>query len=731
MKILNPFQIIFWKTKPFLVLVLAIQLSMWGSIGLDYIDIQVPLVRQLIGIVYLLFIPGTIILRVLNLGKLDSIESLLYTVGVSIAFLMFIGFFINHISLFVGIKDPISVIPLMVTTNIIFLVLSFLCYYNDKNYYNYSYTSTEKLLSPKSLFLLLIPFLAIFGSYLVNTFRNNFLIVIFLILVSLIILLNGFFDFVPKNLYSLSIFIISISLLFHNSLISTYIWGCDIQHEYYLANMVISNSYWNSGIEENANAMLSVVMLAPSISKICNINLIWTFKIIFPLLFSLLPLGMYKIFEKQTTEEVAFLSCIFFISGFEFYTEMLSLAKQQISELFFVLLILLMLNTFIENSKKMILSIIFLFSIVVSHYGFSYIFLLSLLLSLVISRFITFIKLKILNMNLSNKLNPTIKPPKRMHPTEILNINFISLAFIFAFSWYIYTSHGSSFSSIVKIGYSLCTHIFTEFFKTQGLDIVTNSASSSMRNITKYLHLISIFFISLGIFKLAIKRKIMKFNNTYVSFSFAYFMICVFGIAVPFFAVQLNTSRLYYMALIVLAPFFSIGGISFFNVIIRRSLNVFWTNSPTKRTLCFLSIFLAIFLLFNSGIMYEINGEESSSVSLNGTHYPFVYHEEDISAANWINFNRNQVNTVYADLGGTNLLLSITPHFSRISFFGESIYLPKNSYVLITKLNTEYHQIYVFNNRLIQFEYIDLKYLSKPNKLNNIYDNGYGIVEFI
>ncbi len=75
MEIINPFQIYTWKIKSFLILVLSIQVSMWGAIGLDLIGLQLPLIRQLIGIVYLLFIPGILILRILELHKLSDIES--------------------------------------------------------------------------------------------------------------------------------------------------------------------------------------------------------------------------------------------------------------------------------------------------------------------------------------------------------------------------------------------------------------------------------------------------------------------------------------------------------------------------------------------------------------------------------------------------------------------------------------------------------------------------------
>ena len=83
MQLNNPFQVNDWKIEKFLKVVLAVQLALWGAIGLDAVGFQIPIIRQLIGFVYLTFIPGIIILRILKLHKLGNVETVLYTVGLS------------------------------------------------------------------------------------------------------------------------------------------------------------------------------------------------------------------------------------------------------------------------------------------------------------------------------------------------------------------------------------------------------------------------------------------------------------------------------------------------------------------------------------------------------------------------------------------------------------------------------------------------------------------------
>ena len=93
MQINNPFQMNDWEIERFLKVVLAIQFALWAVIGLDAVGLQIPILRQFIGFIYLTFIPGILILCVLKLHKLGNIETLLYTVGLSLASLMFTGFF--------------------------------------------------------------------------------------------------------------------------------------------------------------------------------------------------------------------------------------------------------------------------------------------------------------------------------------------------------------------------------------------------------------------------------------------------------------------------------------------------------------------------------------------------------------------------------------------------------------------------------------------------------------
>ncbi len=143
-------------------------------------------------------------------------------------------------------------------------------------------------------------------------------------------------------------------------------------------------------------------------------------------------------------------------------------------------------------------------------------------------------------------------------------------------------------------------------------------------------------------------------------------MICFAGIAIPFFASSLNTTRLYQITLIFLAPFCVIGGIAFFkmvNHVVKKS----WTSQIVRISLRMLSVFFAIFLLFNSGWIYEVANDHPGSISLSQVSinkygnaeekvgfYNCYIPEEDVFSARWLLDNGNHNHKVYSDSSVTS-----------------------------------------------------------------------------
>ena len=103
-----------------LLMIPLIHVLVWFAIGLD-----LPFLRQIISFIYLTFVPGYILLKFLKLKEMKTVDMILFSVGLSIAFLMFVGFVINQLFLGIGVLKPLSTIPLTLTLSILTLILFF------------------------------------------------------------------------------------------------------------------------------------------------------------------------------------------------------------------------------------------------------------------------------------------------------------------------------------------------------------------------------------------------------------------------------------------------------------------------------------------------------------------------------------------------------------------------------------------------------------------------------
>ena len=683
-----------WPIKKFIWFILTIQLSILGLIGLDLVGINIPILREVIGFIYLVYIPGIIILRIFRLHKLSNIETLFYSISISLAALMLIGLLINFLLPLAGIEGPISFVPLLLSINLVTIFLLILSYFIDNEFIPPA-SSIE--ISSKHLLLLLPLFLSIFGTYLINYHYNNLGIIVMILTIAIIILLVGF-NKIDKSLYSFVVLILSISLLLHNSLISNYISGFDIQREYFLAKLVIYNFKWESFPDlaslTDLNSILSITILPSYFYYICNINIVWIFKIIYPLIYALVPLGLYELFKREFNSKIAFFSVTYFIVNYSFFYNMVQLMRQIIAEVFMVAILLLFLDNKMDKRFRSILIITFLLSLTMSHYGTVPIFL-AVLIGVFILQYV-------FNLYERNKIKSKI---------DTINLNIVLIFFTIVLIWYIYNNNSSVFISILGIFQGMYSSILSSFLSpnsTQGLAIIGMKVTF-FNTVTKYLFLFTQALIVFGIlgflFNIGNINKRFKMKKEYFFFAILFLGICIMAILVPNFSSQLDTIRMFHIAIIVLSPFFVIGFMliierinillsnrSFpktFNIIsIKEKINILIKSDRNyHKTFNIISIFLVVFLFLNTGLLQVIVNEPfkpTMALSTNNSDPPLFY-EEDISSAEWLNRYKDNNNDIYSDtngfvlLGGfvgpKSLILSYSPDTKTFNYISNNTYL--------------------------------------------------------
>ena len=547
MKLENPFKLQNWKFKKFLLIILGIQLSLLGLFALNNLGVNTPIIRPLIGFIYLSFVPGYLLLRILKLHNLSSIESFLYALGLSLFMDMLVGFLMNMFYPILGITNkPISEIPIVLTMAGVVFLLCIIAYFRNKKYNSPDYINLKDILNPQVLFLSLIPFMAIFGTYLVNYYHTNILLMIMIVVITLVALVIGFTNWIDKKYYPYAIWAIAIALVWHIMLITPYVNNHD--GEMVGAKSTIENGFWNYNIYGNYNSVLSSNVFTSIVYFILGINLTWVYKLIFPLWISIFPVVIYAIVNKYLDCKMAFLCSFITILSSGFWYGVFPTTTKQFMAEFFISLIIVAMYGKINSLKKMIITLMFGMGVIWSHYGTSYLFMVGLLFTAI------FLKVYKLIDN---------KPNNHNNSKEFLS--FVLIYLLLILSWYMYVSGSSLFGSIVSIGTSIFGSIWTSFLSpdaSRGAYMIAKQ-TSGLRTISKYLNLGIAFFMVLGMFKTFWDYKKSKFDPIYLGLSLYFLGILVASVAIPHFAVM-NPSRLYMLSIITLTPFCVAGSMYFF-----------------------------------------------------------------------------------------------------------------------------------------------------------------------
>lgn len=383
---------------------------------------------HVLGFLVLTFLPGFLILRVLGIHLESRYANVVLAVGLSLASVMLAGMAMNLLLPLLGLARPITLEAVVVMLNVLVLGLLALAYVRKRELRPGDWT-VELRPRPLSLAFMLLPLLSVIGALWMNAYGQNLLNVAVLVAIAAFPTLLAFRGR-RRDLYPLMIFSVSLSVLLVQSLSTMHLWSYDIFYEAYTANTVVRDGVWNFTSSFGAtNSLLLIAVLAPIYSLACQLSLVWVFKLIFPLLFALAPLVLYLVYQQLTlrgirfNEELAALSVVLFIFFYGFFKDMPD--KQHLAELFLAMILLLAVT---KMPHRNVAFVLLAFAMVTSHYGVSFIFIISLVLAAALSLMF------------------------RRTWTGFLSLRYIALLALIAVSWYALVASGFVLGSLFDQG---------------------------------------------------------------------------------------------------------------------------------------------------------------------------------------------------------------------------------------------------------------------------------------
>ncbi len=732
--------------KRVLIFTLAIQLATFGIIGMNELGIKLFFLKQIVVFIYLVFIPGVLIIGNLKLlSKLSFVEMVLYAVGLSNSFLMIVGLIINDIYPIFGISKPISEPPLIITIGVCNLILWVSYLIRGEMFIKHFKIN----LGEPYLFLLLLPFFSIFGACFLTYYNNNIILLFMFAIISIIPILAVLK--LPEDFYPVVLWVISISLLFQTSLVSTAVPnGGDATTEYYFSKLVLHNGIWKPSIPHNSNSMLRIVILHPVFSILLGMSLIWEYKIIHPLIFSLTPVALYLLYRKQTNSKIAFLGSCLFMFIFPFFTTLAMNTRTGMAIFYLVLIMLLIVNNNISKNIKIILYILFSFSLITSHYGTGWLFMLALP--------IIYILILIFKSHLNNK----------MKFSEFLSFELVAVYLTLAILWYSHTSRANIFRNFTWSMYIMLKNALVSLgfdVKTSYTVFVLVKEWAPTIEIIKYLFSIIILLSIIGIFNIV--WGIIRLRRSYNFYAEYMFLSVLFlGMFLSTLLPQTRSAapiRIYTLSMIFLSPFCVIGFIKFIKLIDVSIFKLTKQSIITKTTekkqgeyyiLLVFSVFLLILILFNSGFFSElfikdyspnilIHKKELTKKDIPPseidnriiTFYRWYFPECDVLSAMWLSERGKHTYRVYAQLAGLEGALNAYGSYQIrdqrfINFPTIPNIKPKErSYVYLRYLN--YVQGIILSQIYPKIKWYSVKLLKLDVKGNKIYCNNGSAIYYL
>ncbi|MGZ4894571.1 MAG: DUF2206 domain-containing protein, partial [Halobacteriota archaeon] len=563
---------------------------------------------------------------------------------------------------------------------------------------------------------------------------------------------------VPQRYYGLAICSVALTLLLHNALITNFVWGFDIQIERYVGQFVVTNGVWAASpvIERNAlnlNSMLSITMLAPTLSIATGISLTWVLKLIYPLLFALVPLALYRLYEKQTTPRFALFGVFYFMVTFSFYTEMVAMARQEIAEFFFVALLLLMVDRHMARGSRVFVFSLFGFALIVSHYALTYIFLFCFVLAWLMLIFTRRLDLRALTHRIRRtddreRSAPSLWRPRSMRSTYVgISGAFVASLTVLALLWYRFANNSQPFNSLVSVTKIVFAYIGIRApsAPSNGLGSTTDTPVAPvlptraggmdatglqtiiayklpMHQVTEYLVLIAVILSITGILiALVYKRYRWALQDEFVAFAIAGVVILYLCLVQPFFAQSLNISRFYHITQIMLGIFLVIGCIAIARAATRVLPATRHAGLPMKLVACF----MVLLFLFNSGLVYKAAGELNSSptvFALDKSVDYSKYGDQELMAARWIGGNSSG-NAIVADYFRYYAIYAFDEAHARKFAPSTVATLPAGSYAYLGAQNVHSGELVLDLNILTMLtKTIDAQYYVGGS--NAIYSNG-------
>lgn len=597
------------------VVVVGLLVAYWGSVGISTFGLDVPYARESLGFVLLTVVPGALLYGLFDRPTDGFGLFVLYAVALSITALTGLNLLLNVVYPLIGIDRPLAFWPTSLTLTGGLLALLVLLYVLDRPLV-VPEPSVERSDVRIAALLVSVVVLAVLAGHVRTQYQQPALMYPAILAIAAVVLLT---PFLPVRTYPATLFSVGAATLLHRNLVTEHVIGVDVQATYYVATLVQEAARWDVTIGGSIIALPVITVVPVIYAVVGDIALAYVFKVVFPLLVGLLPVGIYYLVRDHLGVRPGLYGGLFFV--FYHTTFYFSPEKEVMAELFLVCMLIALLSNASQRSDP-VLAALFGAAMIQAHYAVTFIYTFAMGAAVV-------------GLWLASRHYDTERP-------RTLTGQFVVALLSGAFGWYMLTSGdlatrllGVPVSLLTQLGYLLALD-FASLSGGSGAG-VAQTETSFFQQVTILLYMLLAALAGIGAVAFAL-RSIRSLKRTArrmtgaskpklggreailaLSFPlFAFLGMSVFVIA------DLDIDRSYQIVFVILAPFVAVGYRELRGRVPSGAIG--W--QPVVAV-------LLVLLLINTGLVPQLAGEPTDPTFETGFN-DYAYSEAEVESAQWM-----------------------------------------------------------------------------------------------
>jgi len=522
----------------------------------------------------------------------------------------------------------------------------------------------------------MLPLLALTSATLVRLNQNHALALFIPCMAALMIITT--ISCHSKRLYPLATLSIALSMFVHleATLGSNFLYGGDVQTEYLWLNLAMERG-WQPEVGSNLATALSITVVWNGLSQLLHVDPIWFYKIVTPLLLSLVPLMLYFVYKHQIGSKRAFLAAVLLLSVM--FTIPNSGFRMVTGEFLLALCLLLLLTVRVKTSVRVGLLVLSSVCLIFAYYAIGILYTYMLVAGCLVTLFLRHFNKKQLLL-----------------PLKYVAV-VIAVVVVVTTFWYTTSGEGVVARSLWLIAHRQVTQV-TDVAPAQDVQVTRGQAVAAAFGLDfgevsipgkgfRIVQFLIVFFIAVGLVGALIKLRTNKWNNEFIALSIAISFVLLTCVALPHLAGYWGMERFYQVSLFALAPFCVVGGETVFRLMPKLK----------SKAVLVVTLVIVVYFLFHSGVVFEV--AKSDTLNTYDTPSRMILSSHRVDSPNWKQSeyelvqwyldNTDEDCTVYGDAYALPLFgnLGILDK-SKATLRPDTVVLP-SAYIFLREYNTK------------------------------------------